>query len=240
MSYGLYVENSDSRIQIDSENYINQAYYNSGSLSASSSWPPSTWTKSNSTLFFRSPVPGSFPTTYYVTGASYSTTGSYPTTVTCYSDSPDGPVWPAPSTYSYKQYRNFSALTATNTGYGLQVWNNTPSLVYDSNYAAQSANIVATGIMGSGQNLIGTFTDLNKIWVDVSSVYHYHETIIIAIPPSGSASIKFRIFNGFKYVWTSSTAGSLYTVSETININSGNPPTAGSGGFRYTILRETP
>lgn len=215
MSYGLYVENQDQRILIDSSTFINLFYDAEGTLPVGSAWPPTVFTPSNSLFFARPEIPtgATFPLTQYITGetTTYNFTNGTTSGGTWQTPSLGSSLWVPPANYRYVNYKQSSTKGASTSGYGLQIFSATNTLVFDSGPEQKSMTIVASSNSSPDNTLIGTFSNLNKIFCNLNNLKTNTVVFTSTLP---GASFSYFYFTGFKYVWTSSTAGSLYFVAQ--------------------------
>jgi hypothetical protein len=237
MSYGLYVENQDQRILIDSNTFINLFYEAEGLLASGSAWPPTVYTPSNSLFFARPEIPAgaTFPLTQHISGqyTTYNASNGLSGGGTWYGTNALGNAsWPPPANYRYINFKQSSTKGASTSGYGLQIFSSTNTLVFDSGPEAKSMTIIASGQNTPNGTLLGTFSNLNKIYCCINNI-PYH----VVTSPTQAGTFIFYYFQGFKYVWTSSTSGSLYFVAEYI-VSSAPTTRVSLTGGRYIVIQE--
>lgn len=225
MSYGIQVQNTDSRIQID-ENYSNVYKQSSGSATASTAYPPSGYTNGDLVLC-RAKSSGHVGTglgnsrQFWSTGVN---TLSYT----------------APSSgYEYLIARKIAGnISPASSGYGLEVFNSSSQLTFSATGISSNLRVLASGELtttnGSTTDTFeldfpsstGTYSDLTKIFCVINGASHLR----VYVPYLG---LDIEWATGYEYTFTSGNAGRITVFNKVLDSGT---EYAGGGQFSYIIM----
>lgn len=226
MSYGIQVQNTDSRIQID-ENYSNVYKQASGNATASTAYPPSGYTAGDLVLC-RAKSSGYVGTGFGTVRQFWSTGNSL------------GYSYNAPSSgYEYLIARKIAGnISPASSGYGLEVFNSSSQLTFSATGISSNLRVLASGDLTNTNSSTtdtfeldfpsstGTYSDLTKIFCVINGGTHLR----IYAPELG---LNLELVTGYEYNFTSGNAGRI-TVSNKI-LDSGTEY-AGGVQFSYIIM----
>ena len=226
MSYGIQVQNTDSRIQID-ENYSNVYKQASGNATASTAYPPSGYTAGDLVLC-RAKSSG------YV-GTGFGTVRQFWSTGNSLGYSYNDPSSGYESLLARKIAGNISPASS---GYGLEVFNSSSQLTFSATGISSNLKVLASGDLTNTNSSTtdtfeldfpsstGTYSDLTKIFCVINGGTHLR----IYAPELG---LNLELVTGYEYNFTSGNAGRI-TVSNKI-LDSGTEY-AGGVQFSYIIM----
>lgn len=146
-----------------------------------------------------------------------------------------------PNDFKYYVLRRASTLYATNsinTGYGLQVFNSTSSVVFNSNIST-NFEIIAVGVFNSNvANVFNIAFPSNTGWYSDFSKYYcvINNTFVRTFTTAPPVPITLNHWIGYRYVWANSSYGRI--VIENNSITAGGPLTKHNADFNYMILKE--
>lgn len=233
MSYGILVENVDGRTQID-ETYSN-LYFSStteASAAAGAAYPPSGVSLADF-VFARAKSNG-----HVAVGVNDGTDGGgYSGPAFMYSNNLSINRIVAPTSgFGYYVCKKFSGnISASTSGYGLEVYNSSSQVVFSTNSFSANFKILAAGVMGSGTfseipfpSATTTYSDLTKVFVLMNNTEHTRVYVPVY-------SIDYEETIGYRYEFVSGNAGRVHVCKKGGN-GSNIGPISGGETISYLIV----
>lgn len=231
MSYGIEILNLNDRILIDDQ-YPFPGYQSTtaSTVTPGGAFPPAYTGNANQQsgdLVIARAASGSNGVVGKGRGTNWPNTGGY---------------YSLPSSYSYYLIRNLSSLiSASTSGYGLEVYGSNGTDVYFTSNISKGLIIVESGSLNSASSGVysipwpsatGTVSDLHKHYCIINETNIWSDPVIFQ-------TYRRDYITGYRYEWTATNTGRIHIESYyLLNTNLPNNKSGINRTFNYVILKE--